>query len=212
MAPSPRVPSVGGSTERQAPQLPGRATNSGSRLWDTLGRVDRTVYTRLSGDTSTRFDIAVSRLTNTADNSKISLAMALALAAGGGRRGRRAALVGMASVAVTSATANLVVKPLARRARPNRLETHRDHVAGTVHHVSMPESHSFPSGHTAAACAFTVGVSSVLPRVAVVPAVVAVVVGYSRIHTGVHYPSDVLLGAVLGLALGAGTSLVIARA
>ena len=169
MAPSPRVPSVGGSTERQAPQLPGRATNSGSRLWDTLGRVDRTVYTWLSGDTSTRFDIAVSRLTNTADNSKISLAMALALAAGGGRRGRRAALVG-------------------------------------------PESHSFPSGHTAAACAFTVGVSSVLPRVAVVPAVVAVVVGYSRIHTGVHYPSDVLLGAVLGLALAAGTSLVIARA
>lgn len=189
----------------------GQGGDSGGRLWSALGRLDRTVYTWLSGDTSSRFDVAVSRLTNTADNSKISIGMALALAVGGGRRGRHAAAVGMASVAVTSATANLVVKPLARRARPNRLETHRDHLAGTGHHVTMPASHSFPSGHTAAACAFATGVGSVSPRMALVPAAAAVAVGYSRIHTGVHFPSDVLLGAVLGVALGAGTAKAIAR-
>ncbi|MGV1036954.1 MAG: phosphatase PAP2 family protein [Candidatus Nanopelagicales bacterium] len=200
------------ATSPRVPQSPGQRANPGGRLWDTLGQIDRSVYTWLSGDTTTRFDIVISRLTNTADNSKISIAMALALAAGGGRRGRRAALVGMASVAVTSAIANLVVKPLAQRARPNRLETHRDHLPGTVHYVSMPASHSFPSGHTAAACAFAIGVRSVWPRVAFVPAGAAVAVGYSRIHTGVHFPSDVLLGAVLGVALGAGTSKAIARA
>lgn len=181
-------------------------------LRDTLGRTDRKIYYWLSADTNSRFDIAISRLTNAADNSKISIAMALALAVGGGNRGRRSAAVGIAAVAVTSATANLVVKPLARRARPNRPETHRDHPAGTVNHVSMPTSHSFPSGHTAAACAFATGVGSVWPRASVMPAVAAVAVGYSRIHTGVHYPSDVVLGAVLGIALGVGTSQALARA
>ena len=62
----------------------------------------------------------------------------------------------------------------------------------------MPASRSFPSGHTAAAVAFAGGVGSVLPAAGVPLHVLAALVAYSRVHTGVHYPGDVLAGALLG--------------
>ena len=148
------------------------------------------------------FDRALSQLTNAADHSKLSIAMAAGFALLGGNRGRRAAATGLVSVALTSATANAIVKPLARRHRPARSEQHLAHPPATSHHVPMPESRSFPSGHTAAAIAFATGVATVWPGAARGPAVVAVVVGYSRVHAGVHFPGDVVLGAFLGSAVG----------
>ena len=62
----------------------------------------------------------------------------------------------------------------------------------------MPKSRSWPSGHTAAAFAFASGVSDVLPWEGGVLHLLAAVVGYSRVHTGVHYPSDVIVGALTG--------------
>ena len=65
-------------------------------------------------------------------------------------------------------------------------------------HVPMPVSRSFPSGHTAAAVAFASGAGHVLPLASVPLHTLAALVAYSRVHTGVHYPGDVLAGAVLG--------------
>ncbi len=62
----------------------------------------------------------------------------------------------------------------------------------------MPGSRSFPSGHTAAAVAFATGVAHVIPAAGLPLHTLAVAVGYSRVHTGVHYPGDVLAGALLG--------------
>ncbi|KDN84558.1 undaprenyl-diphosphate phosphatase [Kitasatospora cheerisanensis KCTC 2395] len=105
---------------------------------------------------------------------------------------------GLGSVAAASAAANLAGKSLARRARPDR-------VAGKVpqaRHVPMPESASFPSGHTASAFAFATGVASQLPWAAAPLGLLAAAVGYSRVHTGVHYPGDVVAGALLGTVAG----------
>lgn len=82
--------------------------------------------------------------------------------------------------------------------------------------MRMPDSASFPSGHTASAVAFATAVGVVLPPAAVPLQVLAMAVGYSRVHTGVHYPGDVAAGAVLGIAsaavsLVAGASLPPAR-
>jgi undecaprenyl-diphosphatase len=92
---------------------------------------------------------------------------------------------------------NAGLKPLGRRRRPDRVAEE----VPLARHVRMPGSTSFPSGHSAAAFAFATGVGDVLPPVAVALRGLAAVVAYSRVHTGVHYPADVVTGALLGSAL-----------
>ena len=157
-------------------------------------RLDVALYAAVASTPTPALDRAVRGLTAAADYSRLSMAAAAALALARGRRGRRAAGMGLASVAATSTLVNVVVKPLARRRRPDR-------DTGGVplsRHVPMPASRSFPSGHTANAFAFATGVGHVLPREAVPLRVLAAAVGYSRVHAGVHFPGDVLVGALIG--------------
>jgi undecaprenyl-diphosphatase len=65
----------------------------------------------------------------------------------------------------------------------------------------MPKSHSFPSGHAASAFAFATGVASEAPLAGGPFTALAALVAYSRVHTGVQYPSDVVAGAVIGATL-----------
>ena len=65
----------------------------------------------------------------------------------------------------------------------------------------MPISTSFPSGHSAAAFAFANGVGHVLPPASIPLHALAALVAYSRVHTGVHYPADVVAGALAGTVL-----------
>ena len=66
----------------------------------------------------------------------------------------------------------------------------------------MPASSSFPSGHAASALAFAGAVGHEMPLLAVPLHLLAGAVAYSRVHTGVHYPGDALVGAVVGEAVG----------
>ena len=61
-------------------------------------------------------------------------------------------------------------------------------------------SYSFPSGHTSSAFAFATSMSLAFPKWYVIAPsyVYACAAGYSRMHLGVHYPSDVLAGAIVG--------------
>ncbi|MER7912056.1 MULTISPECIES: phosphatase PAP2 family protein [unclassified Streptomyces] len=163
-----------------------------------LRAVDGAVYAAVAATPTPTLDTALRRLSRTADHSKISFSVAAVLALFPGRP-RRAALAGVGAIAVASATANLLGKRLVRRPRPDR-EAARV-VAGR--HVPMPDSASFPSGHTASAVAFATAVGVVLPAAAVPLGILASTVGYSRVHTGVHYPGDVAAGAVLGVASAA---------
>jgi undecaprenyl-diphosphatase len=62
---------------------------------------------------------------------------------------------------------------------------------------------SFPSGHAATSFAAAMVLARyVPPRVAPLLFVLAALVGWSRVYVGVHYPSDVLVGALLGVAVG----------
>ena len=63
-------------------------------------------------------------------------------------------------------------------------------------------AHSFPSGHTATAFACATVLSSFVPRWRVPLFVLATLIGLSRIYNGMHYPTDVLAGALLGGLVG----------
>ena len=122
-----------------------------------LGRthdLDVRLYLAIAGTRTPWLDEPIRRLSTAANYSRLSMASAAVLALTGGARGRRAAVTGMACVAVTSAAVNLGTKLLTRRPRPDRA------TLGVVEprHVPMPTSTSFPSGHTAAAFSFANGV------------------------------------------------------
>ncbi|MFE5620989.1 phosphatase PAP2 family protein [Streptomyces virginiae] len=97
-------------------------------------------------------------------------------------------------MAVAELLSNGVVKQLVERRRPPKEWVPHDDVE------DRPDSSSFPSGHTAAAVAFTAAMAPSRPWVAAVCAVPTVLVAIERVHSGAHYPSDVAAGAAIGLA------------
>ncbi|WP_432031454.1 phosphatase PAP2 family protein [Streptomyces antibioticus] len=162
-------------------------------LVSDLATMDQALYETVTVTRTPALDTALRRLSAAADHSKISFAVAAGLALCGGRP-RRAAAMGVAAVGVASASANLLGKRLVRRPRPHRAEDS----PFPGRHVPMPDSASFPSGHTASAVAFAAAVGPAFPAAAVPLGLLACAVGYSRVHTGVHYPGDVVAGALLG--------------
>ena len=157
-------------------------------------RVDVALYAAIAQTPTPALDRAMARLSSAADYSRLSLASAVVLGLVGGRRGRRAAAMGLASVGAASGLVNLGIKPLGSRRRPDRAAKQ----VPVARHVRMPDSTSFPSGHSAAAFAFATGVGHTLPPAAIPLRALAALVAYSRVHTGVHYPADVVTGALLG--------------
>jgi membrane-associated phospholipid phosphatase len=71
--------------------------------------------------------------------------------------------------------------------------------------VAVPGSASFPSGHASTAFAAAVAIALCHPRLRLPALAIATAVAVSRVYLGVHYPSDVLVGALLGSAIGAAT-------
>jgi undecaprenyl-diphosphatase len=171
---------------------------SAGRAWlEEVERLDVACYAAIASTPTPRLDRAMARLSSAADYSRLTLAAAAGLALLGGESGRRAAVAGLTSVAVTATVVNVAVKPLVRRRRPDRLM----HEVPIARHVPMPSSRSFPSGHSAAAFAFAGGAGGVLPAASLPLHALASLVAYSRVHTGVHYPLDAIAGSVLGAAL-----------
>jgi undecaprenyl-diphosphatase len=199
---APRVPPA---EERLAdrlaarePRRPATARTRAITALTELGQIDRAVYRAVAGTPTPVLDRPIRRLSRTADWSRLWLGIGVAMAAAGGRDGRRAAGAGLVALAVDSAVVNMGFKLAARRRRPDR-ESAR---VPALRQVPMPHSASFPSGHTASGFAFANAVGQTLPAAAGPLRLLASVVGYSRVHTGVHYAGDVVMGAVIGATIG----------
>ena len=114
------------------------------------------------------------------------------------QRTRRAGASALCAMLIGLIVVNFTIKPLVARERPWLV------IENFVNLVPEGDPNSFPSGHTNAAFAFALAVCMSAPerwmKIAAVCA--AAVMGLSRLYVGVHFPSDVLAGAVIGSLCG----------
>ena len=103
----------------------------------------------------------------------------------------------MLAVLIVAATISFTLKNLITRERP--FVTYPD-----IEKLSQAGSSSFPSGHTIEAFAIAVAFSIAFPRLKfIIPLFIwASIVAYSRMALGVHYPSDVIAGMIIGGLIG----------
>jgi membrane-associated phospholipid phosphatase len=172
-----------------------------------LGSYDRAVYRSVARLSTPLLDEPLRRVSGFANFSKPWFVTAGLLALFGGAPGRGAALTGLAAIGAASLVVNQPMKMIGERHRPDR------NGLGVPQRrwVTMPSSTSFPSGHSASAAAFAVAVGDMMPALKLPLRGAASVVAFSRVYTGVHYPSDVLVGAAVGALLGRVASTVARR-
>jgi undecaprenyl-diphosphatase len=169
-----------------------------ARIWQRMDRAERSLCLRINRGcrrTAVRaFFVAASRL----GDGIVWYALIAALAITGGEPGALAAL----QLAVTGATGAAVYKILKQRlVRERPCMSHHDIVVGTA----PLDRYSFPSGHTLHAVSFTMLAVSHDPSLAVLLVPLALAVAASRVVLGLHYPTDVAAGALIGAALATAT-------
>lgn len=177
--------------------IPGDHHVRAGSLRDRLHGRDHNLLTFVARTEHGVLEAIIPRLSNLANYSRLWVLVGGTIAATGGPEGRRLASRAMAAIGVSSFLTNVVGKRLWQRDRPSRNE-----LVPVDRHVHMPLSSSFPSGHTASAFAFATVVTTGHRELVVPVGALASLVAYSRVYTGVHYPADVLIGSVIGTAVG----------
>ena len=112
------------------------------------------------------------------------------------RRTRKAGFAMALALCLYMVSGHFILKPLFARPRPCDVNT-----AITIL-VKRPHGHSFPSGHTASAFAAAFALWLQNRKLGVPALVLAAFIAFTRLYLYVHFPTDVLGGLVLGLALG----------
>lgn len=179
-----------------------RRTRGIERITKGLGALDRELFEAIAESPTPLLDTAMPPLTRAADHSKLWFAIAAALFATGKYSAQRGAVRGVASLAVTSLVTNQGAKRIRQRPRPLY-----ESVPLVRRVRRRPTSNSLPSGHSASAAAFAVGVGLESPTLGFGLAILAALVGLSRVATGAHYPGDV----VIGFGIGAGIAVLGSR-
>lgn len=110
---------------------------------------------------------------------------------------RKAGTIVAAALVIDAVLCNIILKPLVARVRPYDIHTAIEIL------VAKPRDFSFPSGHTAASFAAASALWFAKEGKLWMPAfVLAALIAFSRMYLYVHYPTDVLGGAILGIFCG----------
>ena len=139
-------------------------------------------------------DAVLPVITRTADHGELWIILALVLLAIRSQRKYGAAVA--CGLVLDLVSCNLLLKPLVGRIRPFAVNTAVELL------VKAPLDASFPSGHTAASFAAVFALKAAGSPLWKPALAVAVVIAFSRLYLYVHWPSDVLAGALLGASVG----------
>lgn len=110
------------------------------------------------------------------------------------KKTRKIGITALAALILGALMTNVALKNLVQRVRPF------DAVQGLIPLVKRPLDSSFPSGHACASFAAALVYYRMLPKIWGIGALVlAALIAFSRLYVGVHYPSDVLAGLIVGV-------------
>jgi len=158
---------------------------------NAVARADLRLYTLARSAARPPASDAVRRFSRLGEHAAVWLAIGAAGALFDRPNRRDRWRRGVATVGATY-LANTAIKAVIRRRRPD--------LAGLPALIRTPTALSFPSAHAASSFAAARAYAGLLPACPLYLAAAAM--AGSRVYLGVHYPSDVAAGALLGLALG----------
>ena len=164
-----------------------------SALVEAVGRLDFTTFQLLRFYDSPMLDVVMASLSDIAAGASIWIALAFLIALIHKRRWPAAIQV-LLSIGLTIIVTETAAKPFFNRGRP--FESYAD----TRVYGFKPTTRSFPSGHAANAAAAAYALTRMAPEGGVIFWLIAFLISYSRVYLGVHYPTDVIGGALIGLA------------
>lgn len=116
------------------------------------------------------------------------------------KKTRRAALCSMCACVLSYLICNLTLKHLVNRVRPYEV------VEGLKLIVGKADDASFPSGHSSFSFASSVALLRSLPeaykKAGIILIILAAIIALSRLYIGIHYPTDVICGTIIGIICG----------
>lgn len=173
-------------------------------LFDPFLHFDLRIFEWIQTIQGTFFDKIMVAITTMGEGGIVFILLALALICT--KKYRKAGFAVLAALLVMEVGNNLILKEIFARPRPfNLAEADPVKYAWWAQSyqfpalVSEPSSYSFPSGHTSSAFAAAIAVLWYDRKIGIPTTIFAFIMGFTRIYVEVHYPSDVIAGAIVGV-------------
>ncbi len=182
-------------------------TSESFRFFDSFLGFDLSVFTFIQAKRTPILDTVMNFITTLGDEGILFIAIALVLLIT--KKYRKIGFAMLASLGVMLVCNNFVLKEIFARERPfNLYETFPEKFSEWNEALGkyvypditkMPHSYSFPSGHTSSAFAAGVAILCYNRKGGIPATLFAFLMGFTRIYVGVHYTTDVIAGAVVGV-------------